>query len=121
MKHVRQDQIEEFRVELEAEKDSLEEELTGHGRVQDEAGDWMGKSESEGEEPDPIDAADNIEELVTNVPLVEDLEVRHKAVEAALERIESGLYGICEECGEEIPLKRLEANPAAATCIKHTG
>lgn len=119
MKHIRQDQLEEFRGELEAEKDSLEEELTSHGRVQDESGDWMGMSESEGEEADPIDAADNIEELATNVPLVEELERRHHEVENALERLEGGIYGICEVCEKEIPIDRLEANPAAATCMKH--
>lgn len=35
----------------------------------------------------------------------------------ALTRIEEGDYGICEECGEEIPLKRLNAMPFAKLCI----
>jgi DnaK suppressor protein len=36
---------------------------------------------------------------------------------AALKRIEDGSYGKCEECGGKIPLKRLEAYPAASLCI----
>ena|ERR1700722_12255558 len=121
MQHLKQDEIEELRGALEAEKDSLEEELASYGRVMNDSGDWQGASIGfEGEEADPIDAADQIEELATNVPLVEELEERHKAVEDALEKVDNGTYGSCEECGEDIPLERLEANPAARTCIAHT-
>ncbi|MBI5457636.1 TraR/DksA C4-type zinc finger protein [Candidatus Kaiserbacteria bacterium] len=120
MKHLTEDQLEELRGALGAEKDSLEEELGGHGRVLGETGDWQGNSGGlSGEEADPNDAADQIEELVTNVPLVEDLEKRHHDVVDALEKIEQGMYGICEVGEEEIPLDRLEANPAARTCIAH--
>jgi len=38
----------------------------------------------------------------------------------ALDKIESGEYGICEECEEEIGIKRLEAIPDAKYCIKCT-
>ena len=120
MQHLKQDELEELRGALEAEKDALEEELASYGRVQSETGDWQGASIGfEGEEADPIDVADQIEELVTNVPLVEELEEQHKAVEEALEKMENGTYGTCEECGENIALDRLEANPSARTCIAH--
>lgn len=118
-KEISQAQLEELRGALEAEKDSLEEELAAHGRVQSDTGDWQGKSTAEGEEPDPIDAADNIEELATNVPLVEELEKRHTDVVDALEKMDNGVYGLCEVCEEPIPPDRLEANPAARTCIAH--
>jgi len=39
------------------------------------------------------------------------------ALEKALKRIEKGIYGTCEECGEKIPLKRLEAYLAARLCV----
>ena len=35
-------------------------------------------------------------------------------IEAAIERIEDGSYGRCEECGRKIPQTRLEAIPYAA-------
>jgi RNA polymerase-binding protein DksA len=38
-------------------------------------------------------------------------------IDAALARIEAGTYGICTNCGEEIPLQRLEAYPWASLCI----
>lgn len=42
-------------------------------------------------------------------------------IEAALTRIADGEYGYCVECGEEIPQKRLELNPAAALCVRCAG
>ncbi len=38
-------------------------------------------------------------------------------IDNALLRIKDGAYGICEECGEEIPEKRLQARPFAAMCV----
>jgi RNA polymerase-binding protein DksA len=37
-------------------------------------------------------------------------------VEAALERLSTGRFGVCIECGRQIPLRRLKAEPAAARC-----
>jgi len=39
-------------------------------------------------------------------------------IENALERIEDGQYGLCEECNAKIPLARLQALPYATMCIK---
>lgn len=39
-------------------------------------------------------------------------------VDTALNRIESGDYGDCIECGEAINPKRLEANPCSTFCIE---
>ena len=38
-------------------------------------------------------------------------------VEAAIERLAAGTYGICERCGQPIAKARLEARLAARTCI----
>ncbi len=38
-------------------------------------------------------------------------------IKEALQRISDGTYGICEECGEDIPIKRLKARPVATQCI----
>ena len=38
-------------------------------------------------------------------------------IEEALNRIDEGSFGICEDCGEEIGLKRLEARPVTTLCI----
>lgn len=41
-----------------------------------------------------------------------------KKIEETIERIENGPYGICEECGNEIGIKRLEARPVTTLCIE---
>ncbi len=41
-----------------------------------------------------------------------------KKIKKALERIDEGTYGICEECGEDIGFKRLEARPVTTLCIE---
>ncbi len=40
------------------------------------------------------------------------------ALEDALRRIEKGTYGVCEDCEEKIPPRRLEAFLAARLCVK---
>jgi RNA polymerase-binding transcription factor DksA len=46
-----------------------------------------------------------------------DLSLRELAqIEAARARIEAGRYGECQDCGEAIEARRLEANPVALRC-----
>ena len=40
-----------------------------------------------------------------------------KEVDEALDRIKTSTYGICDECGEAIGLKRLEVKPVAKYCV----
>jgi len=40
-----------------------------------------------------------------------------KKIEQALERVETGIFGICEDCGNEINIQRLEARPVTTMCI----
>lgn len=42
-----------------------------------------------------------------------------RKIDMALEKIAEGTYGHCEECEEEIGLKRLENQPWAELCITH--
>ena len=41
-----------------------------------------------------------------------------KKIQQSLHRIENGNYGYCDETGEEIGLKRLEARPVATLCLE---
>ncbi len=41
-----------------------------------------------------------------------------KKIEAAIERIDSGTFGICDDCGEKIDIRRLEARPVTTLCIE---
>lgn len=41
-----------------------------------------------------------------------------KKIEAAIEKIDNGTFGICDVCGQEIDIKRLEARPVTTMCIE---
>jgi DnaK suppressor protein len=43
------------------------------------------------------------------------------AIDAALKRIEDGTYGVCIDCGADIPAPRLHAAPETARCISCQG
>ena len=40
-----------------------------------------------------------------------------KQIDSALARLAADRYGICEDCGEEIPLRRLQARPMTTLCV----
>ena len=61
--------------------------------------------------------SDNFEQEFT-LSLMESDEDTLEAIESALERIEDGAYGQCEECGGKIPKTRLKAIPYTALCVK---
>jgi DnaK suppressor protein len=39
-------------------------------------------------------------------------------IQKAIDRLEDGTFGVCEECGEKISVKRLEARPETTLCIR---
>ncbi len=41
-----------------------------------------------------------------------------KKIDETIERIDNGTFGICEECGNQIGIKRLEARPVTTLCIE---
>lgn len=53
-----------------------------------------------------------------DVALVESIDGELSDVEAALERLEAGRYGICEACGRPIGAERLDALPATRFCVE---
>lgn len=40
-----------------------------------------------------------------------------KKIDEALERIQAGNFGECEDCGDQIEMRRLEARPTTTSCI----
>ncbi len=104
---------------LDAEKAQLEDELAKHRRKVSGGGGQGASTGFETGTADENEVADQIEELAPSVPLVEELESRYREVLAAIKRIKDGAYGVCNVCNKPIPAARLEANPAATTCIEH--
>ena len=61
--------------------------------------------------------SDNFEQEFT-LGLMENDEETLQAIEAALERIEDGVYGSCVECERTVPKTRLNAIPFTPYCVK---
>ncbi len=63
------------------------------------------------------DEAANVYNKQILLTLNENERERLKEVDEALDRIKTKTYGICEECGEPIGMKRLEVKPVAKYCV----
>ena len=115
--------ISTYEQRLEEEKDLLEKELGGVAVANDHAdGGWQAKEDDFSSEPpsvDPVEVGAELESLTRNESITNELEERFHQVEEALARIKHGSFGLCTQCGEQIEEERIEANPAAPTCIAH--
>ena len=67
--------------------------------------------------PDPTDRA-SLEENRNYTLRIRDRERKLiLKIEEALKRLDQGMYGICETCGEKISVARLKARPVTTLCI----
>lgn len=114
--------LKEIEEKLKKEKIVIEKELQKFAKKDEKVkGDWNTRfpyfdGEAGGNALEK--AADEVEEYVTRLPIEHSLETKLKNINLALEKIKKRKYGICEKCGQEIPLERLEACPEARLCLK---
>lgn len=110
----------QYKEMLEKEIEQIQQGLSTIGHETDVIkNDWVPNATSEPENDVDL-LADQAEELETNAGIIDTLEERLAEVTAALARIEAGTFGACMTCGKEIETLRLEANPAATTCLACT-
>ena len=102
-------QLEHFHNILSAWKRELmfEVDRTVH-HMQDEAANF----------PDPNDRATQESEFGLELRTRDRERKLLRKIDSALLRIDDGSYGYCDETGEEIGLKRLEARPVATLCLE---
>jgi len=68
--------------------------------------------------PDPNDRATQESEFGLELRTRDRERKLLRKIDSALARIDEGSYGYCDETGEEIGLKRLEARPVATLCLE---
>jgi RNA polymerase-binding transcription factor DksA len=68
----------------------------------------------------PADQGSELFEREKDLAILERLEVDLAEIEAALQRLDEGTYGVDEVTGDPIDPERLDALPAARTNIAHT-
>jgi DnaK suppressor protein len=102
-------QLEHFRQILLAWRRELMEEVdrTVH-HMKDDAANF----------PDPNDRATQESEFGLELRTRDRERKLLKKIDSALGRIDEGTYGYCEETGDEIGLRRLEARPVATLCVE---
>ena len=111
----------QYKKRLEAEKKVLEDELAtvSTGDSESRGGVHAISDDLDISEADENELGDKFESLDNNEAIENRLEERMEIVVRALAMMDAGKYGLCEVCGHEIEEKRLEADPAAPTCILH--
>lgn len=67
----------------------------------------------------PADTATEVFEREKDLALWVQAESYLDEIDLSLQRIDQGIYGLCEECGEPIPEERLEVVPTARFCLEH--
>ena len=110
MSHLNEKDLQNLKEQLEKEAGELEVQLNQASKNPDFGSDT---------ETDFSEEADEAEELSKNLGMQDVLKSRMQDIETALDKMTRGQYGKCEKCGKEIPVERLEANPAAEFCITH--
>lgn len=121
--------FQEMKKTLAEEHDRLVEELKSFARPDPHLeGNWDAKFPQFGAEEgvgmhshDALEQAqDEVEEYEVRIAAEYSLESRLLEVNKALARLGDGTYGVCGVCKKEIPVERLNANPAAEFHIEHT-
>ncbi len=74
---------------------------------------------SEEDLSDETDLASSLIQQQLNCTIRDREYAKLRRIDAALDRIDEGTYGHCEDCDEEIGMKRLENQPWAELCITH--
>jgi YteA family regulatory protein len=86
--------------------------------------DWEFPKESTGElsnyDNHPGDLGTELYEKEKDIALNDLHEKELEDIDAALDQIEEGKYGVCKTCGEDILKERLEAIPSTLYCKEHT-
>jgi RNA polymerase-binding transcription factor DksA len=100
-----QELLVQVRAALEAERDELTAQLAENGDVPFDE--------------NFADSGQVAAEQGEHRAMVGHLQDSLRDVTKALEKLDEGTYGKCEECGEDIAEPRLEAMPSARYCIKH--
>ncbi|HEX5768402.1 MAG TPA: TraR/DksA family transcriptional regulator [Burkholderiales bacterium] len=103
----------ELRGDIERRRDTLITEL--HADAERVRGDRF--ADLAGPAPDPGD--ESVATLIADLghaDMARDL-AELRALEAARTRLADGSYGTCAECGGDIGIERLRANPAALRCV----
>src|SRR5688572_29882532 len=105
-------QQDNFRTQLTQERPRIQSEL-GHLDAEIATLGMGQQTEGGGAGNHLADDATDMAEQERDLALIGTLQERMREVDRALEQLEAGTYGICDNCNQPIPPERLEARPFA--------
>jgi RNA polymerase-binding transcription factor DksA len=110
-----------YRSKLETNLKTIVAELQTIGIYDAESDNWEAVPDQTENlnEADPNTNADLLEDSDERLATLSDLEKDYRNLKLALSKIDTGTYGLCEICGQEVEEKRLEFKPEARTCMAH--
>ena len=86
--------------------------------LRSEAGKTVETMDEDANFPDPSDRA-TMESSRNSILRIRDRERKLIfKIQEALQRLDAGEFGVCEECGEDIGIERLKARPVTTLCIE---
>jgi len=92
------------------------------GVLQEEISRKLGDSADELTSLDRVGDTGDLSQAIANSEIdlseaIRDIE-EWRGLRNAIRRIEEGHYGVCVDCGVDIPLARLQAQPIAVRCVE---
>ncbi len=102
---------------LDDERIRLEAMIDEHDRAREESRLAEGSADRNAD-PDNVDGGAIAVEIEMDISMVQNAKDLLARVKHAQDRMEKGLYGICEVTGKAIPVARLEALPYATTTVE---
>ena len=111
-------ELEGFRKRLEAEEQSLLEELRETTAAKSRAAEAEVVNEISGYDDHPADMASDTFQKEKDQAILETIHDSLARVRNALSKIKRGTYGRCDSCGKQISLQRLRALPHATLCVQ---
>ena len=108
--------LEELKSQLQIKKRQLESQLSEFATKDPNLKDDWDTTYPRVPQGNLEEAADEVEEYSTKLNVEFNLESQLKDVNAALEKIERGSFGICEKCKNPIASERLKVSPEARLC-----
>lgn len=103
------EEMQNFKAQLEDMKAAIHAEV---GRTRDTL------TAQNGNIPDPNDRASMESDLNFELRIRERERRLSDKIDEALQRINSGTYGVCMGCGQDISIQRLQARPVTELCIE---
>ncbi len=107
---------EQARERLNAERDRLTEVRDAASRLSTAANE-ASQGELSTADQHPAEQATETLERELDLGVLQSVDGELTELQAAIERLDAGKYGVCEVCGKSIPDGRLEAMPAARYCV----